>query len=254
MNLPENLRTLHAHEEALRSRAEALVAANPRLALHLLVVERAMDLADLLRQYPSEDEGRKVVQALGMRVFNAFCASIKLALSGYGQNSALVLRDIVETGNLLDLFSRDANAVARFRFAGEKAERTEFSPVKVRIALDRRDGRDDRRREKQYRMLSELAAHPTMQSGHLMRPRKDADLESGRSWSPSFSRRSCARWLASRFRWERCWTGSFPRPGSACSLHERRSARPDELGWIRTHPDDDGARGAFGFGAEDVPG
>ena len=186
MNLPENLRTLHAHEEALRSRAEALVAANPRLALHLLVVERAMDLADLLRQYPSEDEGRKVVQSLGMRVFNAFCASIKLALSGYGQNSALVLRDIVETGNLLDLFSRDADAVERFRFAGEKAERKEFSSVKVRIALDRRDGRDDRRREKQYRMLSELAAHPTMQSGHLMRPRKDADLEVGPFVEPAF--------------------------------------------------------------------
>ena len=80
MALPENLRTLQAHEEALRSRAEARVAANPRLTLHLVAIERAMDLADLLRQYPTDDEGRNVVQALGMRVFTAFCASVKLAL------------------------------------------------------------------------------------------------------------------------------------------------------------------------------
>ena len=186
MTLPENLRTLHAHEEVLRRRAAALVAANSRLALHLHVIARAMNLSDLLRQYPTKDEGRKVVQALGMRVFTAFCAGISLAFSGYGQNSALVLRDIVETTNLLDLFSGDGEAVERFRFAETKAELREFSPVKVRIALDRRDGRHDQRREAQYKMLSELAAHPTMKSGLLMRARKDGDLEAGPFVEPEF--------------------------------------------------------------------
>lgn len=186
MTIPEDLRTLHAHEEALRNRAESLAAANPRLALHLFVVERSMDLADLLRQYPTGDEGRKVVQVLGMRVFTGFCASLKLALSGYGQHGALVLRDIVETTNLLDLFSSDGEAVERFRFAETRAELREFSPVKVRIALDRRDGRDDRRREAEYKMLSELAAHPTMKSGLLMRPRKDGDLEADPFVEPGF--------------------------------------------------------------------
>ena len=86
-----------------------------------------------------------------MRVFTAVCAGISLAFSGYGQSSALVLRDIVETTNLLDRFSGDGKAVERFRFAETKVELREFSPVKVRIALDRRDRRDDRRSESQYR-------------------------------------------------------------------------------------------------------
>ena len=35
-------------------------------------------------------------------------------------------------------------------------------------------------------MLSELAAHPTMKSGHLMRPHKDGDLEAGPFVEPEF--------------------------------------------------------------------
>ena len=186
VTIPENFRSLHAHEEALRSRAEEFVEANHRLALHLRVVERTMDLADLLRQFPTEDEDRKVVQILGMRVFNAFCASVKLALSGYGQNSALVLRDIVETTNLLDLFSRDWAVIQRWRNAEPRTQARKFSPFQVRVALDGRDGREDRRREKQYKMLSELAAHPTMKSAFLMRPHKDGDAEGGPFVEPEF--------------------------------------------------------------------
>ena len=110
MSVPENFRLLHRREEDLRARAEALVEANPRFAFHLLVVERAINLADMFRQVPTEDENHKVLQVLGMQVFNAFCASVKLALSGYGQASAVLLRAAVETIFLLDLFSSDKSA------------------------------------------------------------------------------------------------------------------------------------------------
>ena len=60
--IPENLRTLHAQEEFLRDRALELVDADGRLALHLSMVENAMNLADLLRQVPTEDEDMKVIQ------------------------------------------------------------------------------------------------------------------------------------------------------------------------------------------------
>ena len=184
--IPENFRLLHAREEELRARSEEFVGVNPRLALHLLVVKRAINLADLLRQSPTPDEDLKVVQLLGMRVFNAFCACVKLAISGYGQASVLVLRDALETTNLLDLFSRDGDSVERFRFSGTKAEVREFSPFEVRLALDERDGREDRGREKQYKMLSELAAHPTMKSAFLMRTHKNGDAVSGPFVEPEF--------------------------------------------------------------------
>ena len=81
--LSANLARLHAGEEELREKALGMIAADDRLGLHLAVTEAAMDLADILRQFQTADEDLKVVQILGMRTFNAFGASIKLALSGY---------------------------------------------------------------------------------------------------------------------------------------------------------------------------
>ena len=156
-----------------------LVAADGRLALHVRVVESAMDLADLLRQAPTEDEDMKVIQILGMRTFNAFGASLKLALSGYTQNGALILRDVLETVFLLNLFRGDGTFIERWRFANEQTRRREFSPAAVRKALDERDGFRGRKREEMYRMFSELAAHPTMKSAYLMGPEKEGDAVIG---------------------------------------------------------------------------
>lgn len=82
--IPENLLTLHGEEERVRGEALALVARDPHLRLHIHVTENTMDLADLLRQYPSQDEDIMLVQSFGMRASNSFAASLKLALCGYG--------------------------------------------------------------------------------------------------------------------------------------------------------------------------
>ena len=177
--IPDNLRSLHDQEECLRQRALDLVAADARLLLHLRVVENAMDLADLLRQVPTEDEDMKTIQVLGMRTFNALGASLKLALCGYSQNSALIMRDILETVFLLNLFRGDRRFIERWRFADDKARRRDFSPAAVRKALDERDGFEGRKREEMYRMFSELAAHPTMKSVYMMRPWKEGDAVIG---------------------------------------------------------------------------
>ena len=177
--IPDNLRSLHRQEEFLRERALELVAADGRLALHVRVVENAMDLADLLRQVSIEDENLKVIQVLGMRTFNAFGASLKLALSGYSQNSAVIMRDVLETVFLLSLFEGDRALIERWRCADDKAQRRDFSPAAVRKALDERDGFEGRKREEMYRMFSELAAHPTMKSVYMMRPQKDGDAVIG---------------------------------------------------------------------------
>jgi len=139
-DLPLNLASLHREEEQLRQKARLLIADDPRLQLHLAVTEGAMELADALRQFATSDENLKVVQMLGMRTFNAFGASLKLMLSGYHQNSALVLRDLLETAFLLDLFGGDRSLIERWRLSDKKARMKDFSPVKVREALDSRDG------------------------------------------------------------------------------------------------------------------
>jgi hypothetical protein len=179
MSLPDKLGSLHSQEEQLRGKALEIVAQERNLALHIAVVEQVMNLGDLLRQFPTDDEDLKVIQILGMRMFNAFGASLKLALSGYAQNSALVLRDILETVFLVDLFRGDRTQIARWRVADRKTLKEVFSPAPVRKALDARYGHTMKRREEIYKLFSELAGHPTMKSAWMMRPEKDGDAVIG---------------------------------------------------------------------------
>ena len=168
--IPDNLLRLYEGEEILRQKALELVAADKRLQLHMSVVEAAMNLADTLRQLRNEDEDFKVIKLLGMRMFNALAASLKLGLSGYSQNSALIMRDVLETVFLMDFFGHERAALARWRTADRKGRMKEFSPIRIREALDARDGHVKKKRAEIYEMFSELAAHPTMQSAEMMRP------------------------------------------------------------------------------------
>lgn len=177
--IPDNLECLHDAEEQLREKATKVVKVDSKLQLHLVLVERAMDLADMLRQFETDDEDLKVVQVLGMRTFNAFGASLKLVFSGYTQNSALIMRDVLETVFLLDLFRGDHTHIKSWRLADKKARMKDFSPVKVRMALDSRDGFTSKKRAEIYELFSELAGHPTMKSTWMMRPRTDGDAVIG---------------------------------------------------------------------------
>jgi hypothetical protein len=177
--IPQKLASLYSHEELLRQKANSIIAGDPRLQLHLAVTEAAMDLADRFRQFDTSDENLKVAQMLGMRTFNAFAASIKLALSGYHQNCALILRDVLETVFLLDLFAGNPSLIERWRFADKKARMKGFSPVKVREALDTRDGFTSKKRFERYELFSQLAGHPNMNSHLMMRPQKDSDAVIG---------------------------------------------------------------------------
>ncbi|WP_284757230.1 hypothetical protein [Agrobacterium sp. fls2-241-TYG-188a] len=177
--LPSNLTKLHNGEEELRQKALGIITADKRLQLHLTAIESVMDLADIFRQLDTNDENLKVTQILAMRTFNAFAASLKLALSGYNQNSAMILRDVLETVFLLSLFAGDRTQIERWRLADKKTRMKEFSPVKVREKLDLRDGLTSKRRAEIYELFSELASHPTMKSDYMMRPQKDGDAVIG---------------------------------------------------------------------------
>ena len=177
--IPANLELLHNGEQQLRTKALGIISGDERLRLHLALIEAVMNLADLFRQFETADEDLKVAQFLGMRTFNAFGASLKLALSGYHQNSALILRDVLETIFLLDMFAGDRSQIERWRFADRKARMKYFSPVKVRQQLDTRDGFTSKKRASLYELFSELAGHPNMNSTLMMRPQKDGDAVIG---------------------------------------------------------------------------
>lgn len=175
--LPENLARLHHGEEFLRGKSiEAL--GNQRLRRHAEMVEQAMNVADGLRQCETDDEDLKLIQILGIRTFNAFGASMKLCMSGYYQNAALIMRDVLETAFLIDLFRGDRSLIVKWRMADKAARLKNFKPVKVRTMLDQRDGFTERKRAAMYDLFSELAGHATMQSIAMLRP-KSMDAQIG---------------------------------------------------------------------------
>lgn len=176
MTIPENLSTLYSLEEKLRTEALAIIGSNADMRLHVALVEAAMGMANIYRQFETDDQDIKVTQLLGMRGFNAFSASLRLALAGYGQNAALIQRDILETVFLLDLFSSHRRLITRWRHATRQERIKEFSPVKVREMLDERDGLKNKKRFEMYEMFSILAGHPNMNSTLMMRPERGGDI------------------------------------------------------------------------------
>ncbi len=173
--LPVNLTNLNWQEEVTRNHTLSLISNDEKIRLHITIVEGAMGVANIFRQIKTDDQDLKVIQLFAVRIFNAFGSSLKLALSGYNQNAALILRDILETVYLLDYFASNRDQIARWRHADAKTKRTDYSPAAIRKALDLRDKITDKQRHETYRMFSELAGHPTMNSILMLKPQRDGD-------------------------------------------------------------------------------
>jgi hypothetical protein len=99
---PDNLISLYKQEEQLRIKAVSAIGGREHILLHLCAIERAMTLAKIVVECPTEDEDFKVLKLLSIRMFNAFGASLRLITAGYHQNSGMIMRDILETVFLLD--------------------------------------------------------------------------------------------------------------------------------------------------------
>jgi hypothetical protein len=158
----DNLRRLHEEEERLRQASLGLIAARENLRDHLAVVHEAMNAIFAFTQehvHGSDDE--LTLQLLGIRLFNDAAASIKLALSGYYQKAFVHVRDIVETYFLVNYLRSNPAKIAAWKCATKKERITDFSPRRIRDALDERDGFTAGMRKATYDLISENASHAT---------------------------------------------------------------------------------------------
>lgn len=176
-----NLRLLHQGEEAIRAQSLLAIEASETLTGSLATIECVMDMLQFYRMsYPALIDDLLTIHLLGFRLFNAAASAVKLMLGGYYQASGLHIRDILETAFLLDYFSMDEAAIQRWRSAKDESERNkEFGPVKIRIALDKRDGFVEERRKGHYKLLCELATHPTVAGFRMLQPKAGANAECG---------------------------------------------------------------------------
>lgn len=159
--IPENLVLLHQGEEFLRTKSIEAIQKGRKIVAPVSTVERAMDLLGVFRQFKTDDEELKVVQVLGMREFNAFASATKLLLSGYVQMGAQILRDVLETVFLVDYFRTERTAIEKWRMADKATRLKHFKLIKIREALDRRDGFTSKKRAELCELFSELAGQRT---------------------------------------------------------------------------------------------
>jgi hypothetical protein len=150
----------HKHEEKLRDESMDLVHANPEMSRRLEMIQKIMSLIFVYTiDHKSQSEDENTMQMLGVRLFNAASSGIKLALSGYYQTAFHQARDILEVGYLMDYFRTSPQQRSVWKEADRKTRRELFDPVKIRIALDARDGDTSKKRAEEYNKLSEMASH-----------------------------------------------------------------------------------------------
>lgn len=183
--LPENLGFLHSGEEVARGKSIAFIEGDEDLLLHVDMIETIMDLLQFYRMdYTEKDESQLIVKLLGARIFNAQGAALKLILGGYYQAAGLQIRDILETGFLLDYFSTDDKLIQRWKVVSEQERNKEFGQAKIRQVLDDRDGFTEKKRMEHYKLLSSIAAHPTFAGFTMLRPTPGADAHIGPFYVP----------------------------------------------------------------------
>jgi hypothetical protein len=163
-----DLRMTHDHEEKLWDESVALIQDDPEMAKRLTIIEKAMALIFAYTiEYTSRSADENTVQMLGIRLFNGGAAGVRLALSGYYQVAFHQARDIMETGFLLDYFRTSPDLISVWKKADRATRRRLFEPVKVRMALDERDGDLEKKRAAEYSKLSELASHASFRGFRL---------------------------------------------------------------------------------------
>src|SRR6267378_2838316 len=152
----DNLTSLHRHEEELRERSLAAIKADAALSDHWNLVAEAMNaIYAFTHDHDHGSENELVLQYLGIRLFNAAGASVKLALSGYYQRAFDQVRDVIETYFLVDYLSTHPEKIDEWKRADKKKRISHFGPGFIRNALDKRDGYTSGKRKEIYDLISE---------------------------------------------------------------------------------------------------
>lgn len=118
--------------------------------------------------YQTEDED-KIVLKLIVYCFNNAAASFRMGMLGYWNPSLAAMRGLLETIFLIDLLTSTKEVLQWSNMEPPQRER-EYSPIKVRCRLDKRDGLSEKKRLQRYKLLSNYGTHPTPEGFTIISP------------------------------------------------------------------------------------
>jgi hypothetical protein len=169
--LPDNLEGLHKEEERIRTDALLAINANSALKDHMNMIHASMNVIyTFTHEYQKRTDDELTIQLLGIRLFNSSASALALMLVGYYQNSVALLRDLLETGFLMDYFSIDRSKIQEWQRSNEQERKNKFGPVEIRKALDGRDNATEQKRAQIYKLMCTHGTHPTYNGFQLVAP------------------------------------------------------------------------------------
>lgn len=158
-------------EAQIEMTQDASIVRNDELRDHITIINIALDLISRLpTAYSHRNEDELTVFCLMVRCFNSAASCLRLLRCGYYQPAFTMIRDLVETTFLLDLFEREPAKIANWRSLPARKRESLFKPMKVRERLDELDGFREKNRAKAYKLLSTYAAHPTPEGCAVIAP------------------------------------------------------------------------------------
>jgi hypothetical protein len=156
---------------AIEAENDRLIAQEPVCVGLLTTINVALDfLAAVPIERKVHEPGELALFRLMIRVFNSGAGALHLARGGLYQQSAALLRDVMETTFLLDLFASHPAELTEWRTLSPGEREKRFKPWQVRKKLDERDGFKERKREAAYKRLSAYGAHPTPEGFAIVSP------------------------------------------------------------------------------------
>lgn len=150
---------------------DRMIAASPVLLAHQRMIDVALDTIDeLIRATPYATRDDLVALRLATRCFNDAAAALRLVRCGYFQPSLAMIRDMMECRLLLDLFFHQPDRLTEWHTLPEAERKSKFSPLKVRMALEKLGQPKGTGHQEAYSMFSKYGAHPTPEGFTVISP------------------------------------------------------------------------------------
>ena len=151
------------HESAIEEQNDAAVLADPVLQKHIRMINLNLDFIDqVLRTHTHSSTDELMVLRLAVRCFNSGAAALRLARLGYYNQCLSLIRDIIETALLLDLFGREPSAIAEWYTISPDERQKKFGAIRVRLRLEKieeREGKTPLSRAETYKRFCTYGTH-----------------------------------------------------------------------------------------------
>lgn len=167
--LQSNFEELHKSEKEIRTTSILEINSQPHLKDHSDMLDVSLAVIKLFfMEYKRKNEEELIIQFLGARLYNSIVTALNLLLSGYYQISAMIQRDILETGFLIHYLSLYKSDILKWRNCSKKERMKDFSPHKIRQKLKEWYGTKGEKRDQVYQLLCSYASHPSFQGFELI--------------------------------------------------------------------------------------